>query len=996
MAGCGASTYSSGLSAGWLQQRGVLSAEWIGTLTPKGTATYRFNCTFLNGFGLAWIDGHIFCNHGLPAYRHQVGPSNILLLAGKGYSVKMQYLKNSTELADASASLLWSKDEAPAALQEIPAAALSDKLPTAAHQKLASLQQDQYARSAGWGSWFPYNLLQVSRLPDGAQLVFGLCQLDTGSCELISRDSANAIRLGAHAADGSYAQLYYRYGGSSWDGGVNISVVWGTEPAVDDCALADLRMTVAGVDCGNCSNWAVVFLPGYISESWGRSGTVSVDSRKNSIIFSPAGDLATSVIQVHGSQISHANISSTIPHLAFAISANSTLTLTSVPQEAPETTQAQLAGAEAAGRKLYDSYETPQLIELKEAIQASVMWLTVYTPYAAGLMLTLARSSMGGGDSQCDWDNFFAAMMQASDNRGRDLGFATFAQELGSKTIQGFVPNGSNGAKKSRDRTEPIVGAKVLLQMLKRFGIMQTGWLVEWAFDQLYGWHDWAWRRRRLAPLNLIAPGSDPIPRADSSDWGVNSMQGARWETGMDNSPMYDGPDGSSDNKTGPVLFNTSDHLMQIYDVGMSANLASDMLALVDLGKALCTAPLAANLSDCSITPAAGDSSTLTKIATLQHRSVTLSKLIEQHLWDEDTKAFVNKLPGRSYSLARDVFYRRMSPTSFYPLMTGQPTEEQAEELATHHLLNSERFCITPKESWPPAERKDGNNTVLLQTWQKNRQEVVCGANSVGTSPHDESFAPGSCHWWQDQGYSLVRNESVGWSNDSIEATRVPLFPFRLGQQTVLGRASDFLARNQLSSSPVVWISKSIPQPGAWPLQLWRGTPAASLRNSSAMALHETDTNAATLWRVVGSPSGNVAINNDQRGTIQWQVNATLGWALSVPRACYWGLPSVSFDDPAFATPGGFVYWRGNAWAPLAMLVYWSLDHPRYANVSAVQIARKGLAHSYATMWMESAWRPSHTVCENYCEHARGGCCGDTFYHWGALAGFMSILEAGK
>jgi hypothetical protein len=97
------------------------------------------------------------------------------------------------------------------------------------------------------------------------------------------------------------------------------------------------------------------------------------------------------------------------------------------------------------------------LAELKEAVQASVMWLTVFTPFAAGLMLTLSRGSMGGGNSQCDWDNFFAAMMQASDSKGRDLGFATYAQELGSKTVGGFVPNGANAAQKDNDRTEPIV-----------------------------------------------------------------------------------------------------------------------------------------------------------------------------------------------------------------------------------------------------------------------------------------------------------------------------------------------------------------------------------------------------------------------------------------------------------------------------------------------------------------------------------------------------------
>jgi hypothetical protein len=95
----------------------------------------------------------------------------------------------------------------------------------------------------------------------------------------------------------------------------------------------------------------------------------------------------------------------------------------------------------------------------------------VDTPYINGLMHTLSRGSKGGGNSQCDWDNFFAAMMQGSDARGRDLGFVTFAQTLGSKTLGGFVPNGANAAKKARDRTEPIVGAKVLLSFLERFGL---------------------------------------------------------------------------------------------------------------------------------------------------------------------------------------------------------------------------------------------------------------------------------------------------------------------------------------------------------------------------------------------------------------------------------------------------------------------------------------------------------------------------------------------
>ena len=87
--------------------------------------------------------------------------------------------------------------------------------------------------------------------------------------------------------------------------------------------------------------------------------------------------------------------------------------------------------------------------------------LTVYVPYATGLILTLSRGSMGGGNSQCDWDNFFAALMQGSDKRGRALGFATFAQELGAKTLRGFVPNGSNAALAESCLPHTIASCKV-------------------------------------------------------------------------------------------------------------------------------------------------------------------------------------------------------------------------------------------------------------------------------------------------------------------------------------------------------------------------------------------------------------------------------------------------------------------------------------------------------------------------------------------------------
>ena len=184
---------------------GVLSAEWSGSITPTETGAYAFNCSFDGGYGLGWVDGHVLCTQNMPLYQSNKGPGAIPLVAGKAYSLRFQFMKNTTTPTNASAEMRWAKAAAlggapTAPLEPIPASLLSPALPTAAHTRMAELQRSQFATTAGWGSWYPHNLLAVTRLPDGAQLNFGLCQLSSSTCEYVTVDSANSVRLGAHAA----------------------------------------------------------------------------------------------------------------------------------------------------------------------------------------------------------------------------------------------------------------------------------------------------------------------------------------------------------------------------------------------------------------------------------------------------------------------------------------------------------------------------------------------------------------------------------------------------------------------------------------------------------------------------------------------------------------------------------------------------------------------------------------------------------------------------
>jgi hypothetical protein len=121
---------------------------------------------------------------------------------------------------------------------------------------------------------------------------------------------------------------------------------------------------------------------------------------------------------------------------------------------------------------------------------------------------------------------------------------------------------------------------------------------------------------------------------------------------------------------------------------------------------------------------------------------------------------------------------------------------------------------------------------------------------------------------------------------------------------------------------------------------------------------------------------------------------------------CYWGVPSISADDPQYLVPGGSsgIYWRGENWSPPAYLVYLALR--RYAHLRVAREARQGLVAQQMELLL-STWRPHHHVCENYPSSLRntssGGpvgrtspqneCTGNRFYIWGGLPALAALTE---
>jgi hypothetical protein len=80
-------------------------------------------------------------------------------------------------------------------------------------------------------------------------------------------------------------------------------------------------------------------------------------------------------------------------------------------------------------------------------------------------------------------------------------------------------------------------------------------------------------------------------------------------------------------------------------------------------------------------------------------------------------------------------------------------------------------------------------------------------------------------------------------------------------------------------------------------------------------------------------------------------------------------------------------------WGPMHMLTWWALRE--YSHVPVVAEARAALARQAGATAVEQ-WRRNRHVCENFSPR-RGAteCTGSFFYHWGALATLLPLLEAG-
>ncbi len=474
-------------------------------------------------------------------------------------------------------------------------------------------------------------MLQQVALPEGVAVNLSFKQvrwLDEPYLKeaLIGRQGKGApvIRPGLHAYDGSYTDL---------------EITW-----------QDLSATVRTAHIGD--DLVVLLTPSREPEMpvklivelgmlWNRPGAIEKNGEQDLRAVTPTRTIDVFTTGQHQEDF---YVQTMGPYLVLVVDGPIAVS-TGRPRTLEEVEEAVLA-ARAALEAEAAAHE--DLAEAWLAIQSGIAWNIVYEPKGDRVVATVGRlwNEEYGGYCLFGWDNFFLAYMTGLADR--DLAVQNVLEHLAGATEEGFIPNDNRGnGSKSFDRSQPPVGGIMVREILK---MVPERWFLEAVFDPLLEWNRF-WERRRLND-GLLSYGSHAAPNPFSEP-ATQSKRTAGYESGMDDSPMYEG-----------VPFDSETSTLALQDVGLTSLVIADSDALAEMAALL-------GRTDEQI--------------ELEERAGRLREAMER-LWSEETGLYLNRRSDTGE------LSERLSPTLFYPLLAGAPDGQRAERIVHDHLLDRDEF----------------------------------------------------------------------------------------------------------------------------------------------------------------------------------------------------------------------------------------------------------------------------------------------------------------
>lgn len=491
-------------------------------------------------------------------------------------------------------------------------------------------QKIQHRLKQGWNTWNTRSVTQHVLLPQGFSLNIAFKQhyfLEEKYLRevLIGRrtDNAEYVRPGPHTLDGSYTSLEL-----NWEE---------VDTRINSAHIGDDLVILISPNSIPKNKVKVILETGML---WNRKGTLHRD--KKSLIARTPGTLIkiyTTADIVDDDPYFDINT----PYLSIWLDGEIGISTGKFRS---------LDEIKAAIRKqknsLYnESDKYGALADAYIAIQTGIAWNLIYEPKYDRVVSTVGRlwNEEYGGYCLFGWDNFFLSYVCGLFSK--DLAYSNIIDHLDGKTDGGFIPNDNRGnGSKSFDRSQPPVGSVIVKEIYKMY---PSNWFLELVFDSLLDWNRW-WEKDRINE-GLLSYGSTPTENPFNEPvFGTRIAAG--YESGMDDSPMYEGVPYNKDKKT-----------FELQDVGLNSLYIADCKALAEMASIL------GKLDE--------------KKELLDRANKFLSNM--NNLWDDDAGIFFN------YRTDLGTHSERLSPTIFYPLLADIKPEKRAIRIVDY-FYNADKF----------------------------------------------------------------------------------------------------------------------------------------------------------------------------------------------------------------------------------------------------------------------------------------------------------------
>jgi hypothetical protein len=322
------------------------------------------------------------------------------------------------------------------------------------------------------------------------------------------------------------------------------------------------------------------------------------------------------------------------------------------------------------------------LSEAAEMITNTLHWATIYSPEQKRSFVVDSRRWFLP-DSWSLFGNSAVLTAWAAALENKTLAEDTLSGILIERLPNGMVMNGAGKVITTPDRSEDMYAAYVAWKIYQKWGDKK---FLSQMYPLVKGWHEWwfadrgdgqPWRdgnKDGLLELGSNMSAFDtPQSPPESEQYGIHH-QGAMWESGYDDSPMWgyyvNGPSVHPEQYRGDpkvkYIFRTGTLNTDITLTNALFALSADILARIahELGYSQ-------------------------DEQHFQQQYEQVKKRINEVLWDEKTGMYLN----RTWPEEGGEFSYRKSPVMFYMMAAGIPSPEQAHRLVYEHLLN-------PKEFW--------------------------------------------------------------------------------------------------------------------------------------------------------------------------------------------------------------------------------------------------------------------------------------------------------